>query len=76
MSKEKVQAVQEWLVPRNVKNVQAFLDFANFDRRFKELFSEICKHLTDLLRKEGKWYWTATCDKAFKYLKELFTMSQ
>src|SRR6202162_2246059 len=72
MSKEKVQAVQEWLVPRNVKDVQAFLGFANFYRRFIEGFSRVCKPLTDLLRKDGKWYWTAACDKAFEYLKELF----
>ena len=73
MSKEKVQAVQEWPVPRNVKDVQAFLGFANFYRRFIEGFSKVCKPLTDLLRKEGKWYWTAACEEAFKRLKELFT---
>ena len=73
MSKEKVQAVQEWPVPRNVKDVQAFLGFANFYRRFIEGFSKVCKPLTDLLRKDGKWYWTAACDKAFEKLKELFT---
>ena len=33
----------------------------------------MCKPLTDLLRKEGKWYWTAACEEAFKRLKELFT---
>jgi hypothetical protein len=73
MSKEKVQAVQVWPVPRNVKDVQAFLGFANFYRRFIEGFSKMCKSLTDLLRKDGKWYWTTTCDTALEYLKELFT---
>jgi hypothetical protein len=33
----------------------------------------VCRPLTDLLSKNGKWYWTATCDEAFKYLQELFT---
>lgn len=73
MSKSKVNAVQEWPVPRNVKDVQAFLGFANFYRRFIEGFSKVCKPLTDLLRKEGKWFWTAACEQAFHQLKELFT---
>ena len=73
MSKEKVQAVQEWPVPRNVQDVQAFLGFANFYRRFIEGFSKVCTPLTDLLRKEGKWYWTTACEKTFQRLKELFT---
>jgi RNase H-like domain found in reverse transcriptase/Reverse transcriptase (RNA-dependent DNA polymerase)/Integrase zinc binding domain/Chromo (CHRromatin Organisation MOdifier) domain/Integrase core domain len=73
MSKGKVNAVQEWPVPRNVKDVQAFLGFANFYRRFIEGFSRVCKPLTDLLRKDGKWFWSAACDKAFQKLKELFT---
>ena len=31
---EKVKAVTEWLEPKNLKEVQAFLGFANFYRRF------------------------------------------
>ena len=30
MDKEKVKAVKEWPEPRNFKEVQAFLKFANF----------------------------------------------
>jgi len=32
MEKEKVQGVIEWLVPRSVKNVQKFLELANYYR--------------------------------------------
>ncbi|KAH8144329.1 uncharacterized protein LAJ45_11691 [Morchella importuna] len=48
MSEDKVEAVQEWPVPRNIKGVQGFLGFANFYRRFIEGFSKVCKPLTDL----------------------------
>jgi len=32
MEKEKVQGVIEWLVPRSVKDVQKFLELANYYR--------------------------------------------
>jgi hypothetical protein len=32
MSPIKIQAVQIWLEPKNVKDVQAFMGFANFNR--------------------------------------------
>jgi hypothetical protein len=57
MEKEKIRAIQEWPVPRTVKQVQSFLGFANFYRRFVNDFSRIAKPLTMLTRKELKWEW-------------------
>ena len=54
MSTAKVESVRNWPVPRNVKDIQAFLGFANFYRRFIEGFSKICKPLTDLIQKDRK----------------------
>jgi hypothetical protein len=34
MEKDKVQAVQDWETPRKLKDVESFLGFANFYRRF------------------------------------------
>ena len=34
MNDKKVKAIREWPEPRNLKEVQAFLGFANFYRRF------------------------------------------
>ena len=51
MSTAKVESIKSWPVPRNVKDVQAFLGFANFYRRFIEGFSKVCKPLTDLIQK-------------------------
>ena len=48
MSTAKVESVKNWPVPQNVKDIQAFLGFAKFYRRFIEGFSKICKPLTDL----------------------------
>jgi hypothetical protein len=51
MTSDNVEAVKSWPVPKNVKNVQAFLRFANFYRRFIQRFSKVCKPLMDLTRK-------------------------
>jgi hypothetical protein len=34
MDPAKVTTIQEWPIPRNVKDVQSFLGFVNFHRRF------------------------------------------
>jgi hypothetical protein len=73
ISKGKVNADQQWLGPQNGKCVQAFVGFPNFYRKSIELFPRVCKPITDLLRKDGKRFWTTACDKAFQRLKELFT---
>jgi hypothetical protein len=41
MDKVKVQGVLDWPAPQKVKDVQAFLGFANFYQQFVENFLEI-----------------------------------
>jgi len=55
MQKEKVKGVLNWLVPRNVKEVQKFLSLANYYRRFIKDFARIAVPLHVLVRKEQKW---------------------
>ena len=57
MEKEKVQGVIEWLVPRNMKDVQKFLGLANYYRQFVKDFAKIAKPLYEMTRKETKWSW-------------------
>ena len=73
MSTVKVESVKSWPVPRIVKDIQAFLGFANFYRRFIEGFSKICKPLTDLTQKDKTFEWTSQCEDAFRRLKSMFT---
>lgn len=42
----------EWLTPSTVKEVQAFLGFANFYQRFIEGYSKVAQPLTELTRKD------------------------
>ncbi len=72
MDPDKVQAVTEWPTPRNIKDVQAFLGFANFYRRFIQGFSRKVRVLTNLTKKEVQFDWTPRCQEAFELLKKAF----
>jgi len=54
MQKEKVKGVLNWLVPRNIKEVQKFLGLTNYYRRFIKNFARIAAPLHVLVRKEQK----------------------
>ena len=72
MDPAKVQGVADWPTPTKLKDVQSFLGFANFYRRFIANYSDIVKPLDNLKRKDQKWEWTPKCQKAFDTLKERF----
>ena len=58
MSDRKVKSVQNWAHPRSVKEVQIFIGFANFYRRFINDFSKVCKPITQTLKGNPKsFHW-------------------
>ena len=73
MDKKKVAGVLEWPVPKKVKDIQAFLGFANFYRRFIQDFAKITRPLVDLTKKDQPWVWEPAQQTAFEALKEAFT---
>ena len=73
MNSEKIQSVIEWPVPKNIKEVQSFLGFMNFYRKFIEKYSKIASPLTELIRKDQKFKWSPEAQKAFDELKKRFT---
>jgi len=73
MDKSKVQTIQDWPTPRHLRDVQAFLGFANFYRRFIRNYSEITVPLIRLTRKSCPWNWSSECEAAFQSLKSSFT---
>jgi len=54
MQKKKVEGVLNWPVSRNIKEVQKFLDLANYYRRFIKDFARLAALLHVLVRKEQK----------------------
>ena len=69
MEQEKIKAVKEWKTPTKVKDVESFLGFANFYRRFIQNFSHTAKPLNELKRKK-EWTWNKEYQKTFDKLKE------
>jgi len=56
MENDKVKAVKEWKTPTKIKEVESFLGFANFYRRFIRNFSHTARLLNKLKgKKEWKW---------------------
>jgi hypothetical protein len=72
MAADKVSAITEWPTPRKVKDIQSFLGFCNFYRRFIYDYSGIVIPLTRLTRSGVKWNWTEICQTAFDRLKAAF----
>ena len=70
MDPAKVAAVVDWPTPKNVRDVQSFLGFANFYRHFIEGFSRDARALFDLTKKDTPFAWTPECASAFAALKE------
>ena len=73
----KVEAVTRWESPRCIKDVQAFLGFANFYRRFIRGYSKIAAPLSALTRKDQKafifpWSPVGPEQRAFEDLKKAF----
>lgn len=73
MDPAKVEAVQRWPVPRSVKEIQSFLGFANFYRRFIADYSGIVVPMTRLTRKDVPFVWGADAQSAFEFLKQSFS---
>ncbi len=78
MDPQKVDTIVKWKAPRCVKDVQAFLGFANFYRRFIHGYSKIAAPLSNLTRKDQKSFifpWTKVSpeQRAFEGLKKAFT---
>src|SRR5882724_11897871 len=65
MAPYKVQIIQDWPTPRKVKNIQSFLGFANFYRRFIYGYSEITVPLMHLTHKGTPWHFSDECHSAF-----------
>ncbi len=82
---EKVEALRNWPVPKNIKEVRQFLGFAGYYRRFVKNYSRIIRPINNLLighptnqktkknRSSVPWEWNADQQDAFDTLIEKLT---
>ncbi len=73
MDPVKIAGVAEWPAPMTRKEVQSFLRFTNFYRRFICGFSGTARRLFDLTKKDTLWQWGGEEQKAFEGLKSTVT---
>jgi len=69
----KVAGVREWPTPESRTDVQAFVGFVNFYRRFIQDFSTIARPFFDLTRSDHAWNWGTKEQEAFECLKMAVT---
>ena len=72
MDPSKLESIRTWPQPRCVKDIQRFLGFANFYRRFIEGYAGVIGPLINLTKKTVEWKWTDEVNSAFEKLKERF----
>ena len=74
MSERKVESITTWETPKNIKDIQRFLGFANYYRRYRNNFSALCRPLTDSLKKTNEEFeCTELHQRSFDELKKAFT---
>ena len=73
---EKIEAIREWSVPRNVTEVRSFMGLVGYYKRFIAGFSKIAHPITSLQRKGKQFHWTEGCEESFQQLKKLLTSAQ
>ncbi|KAI2656914.1 Transposon Tf2-6 polyprotein [Labeo rohita] len=74
MDETKVSAVRDWPRPKTLKELQRFLGFSNFYRRFIRNFSSVAAPLTSMIKKgDTRLSWSLPAIQAFEELRQRFT---
>ena len=77
MNFDKIKVILKWKISKTIKNVQAFLSFVNFYRRFIHKYFNLAQSLTVLIKQENKekslsWILDESKNKVFQKLKQTF----
>ncbi|GJP34764.1 hypothetical protein CLOM_g19193 [Closterium sp. NIES-68] len=66
---KKIEVVHTWKTPENVKELQQFLGFVNYYKRFVPQYAKIATLLTNLLKKNTPYKWEPKHHEAMEQLK-------
>ncbi|KAG2908902.1 hypothetical protein PC118_g22402 [Phytophthora cactorum] len=70
---EKVRVISEWPTLSNVKELRQFLGLATYLFKYVENYAGKIRPLSQLLKKEAEWKWTAECQQAFDAVRQGLT---
>ena len=66
----KLNVIKEWKKLTNVKKIQNFIDFVNYNRKFIKKISWITKSFIELTKNNVAWQWKKIEEKIFQQLKK------
>lgn len=72
MDPAKIKTITDWPQPKDLKDIQSFLGFANFYWRFIYSYSNLVVPLVNLTKKDISWKWTEKIQNAFNKLRSSF----
>ncbi|KAG3081462.1 hypothetical protein PI124_g13374 [Phytophthora idaei] len=70
---EKVRVISGWPTLSNVKELRQLLGLATYLCKYVENYAGKIRPLSQLLKKEAEWTWTAECQQAFDAVKQGLT---
>ena len=73
MNSQKFQKIVNWIRSICLKEIQIFVDFCNFYRRFIKEFSKLIKSLIRMTQKKIDFEWTNLVNETFEVLKKRVT---
>lgn len=71
----KILAVQQWPIPKNLKELRGFLGLTGYYRKFIRHYGMISRPLTNMLKKGIPFLWTSVAQQAFELLKSTLTQA-
>lgn len=70
---KKVECINKFPRPKNVKQVQSFLGVCNYYRRYINNYAGLAKCLYNICKKDQPFNWTNECENSFNLFKELLS---
>lgn len=67
---EKIAAIKNAKVPKNIHDVQSFMGLVNFYGRFSKELATLAYPLHNLTKKGVPWKWDQSCKEAFENIKK------
>ncbi|GMF52954.1 unnamed protein product [Phytophthora fragariaefolia] len=65
-----VKTIVEWPVPRKQKDLRKWLGLANYLHKYSENYDEMARALSNLLKKDAEWRWSAEHQHAFEAIND------